>query len=204
MSECFPCDRSKARLSSCRVYLRLCVDVLLSRLCTIVASPPRLQGLGGDKDDDCRRPPTRQSAENGDSGNRVPCVSVHFSSNAMKSPSSSQAFRSHMRALSRQRRDTPRLTLYLSSSNVKKADAWHKHSCACEILQPQRVPTCDTIRNESHAFAVDLPWEPSRRWFILITHSQYGYASPVRDQRSYIVFLPKQLSRSPENSIIGF
>lgn len=52
-------------VSSCRVCLRLCVDVLLSRLCTIVASPPRLQGLGGDKDDDCYRPPTRQSAEHG-------------------------------------------------------------------------------------------------------------------------------------------
>lgn len=58
--------------------------------------------------------------------------------------SSSLPFLSHMRALSQQRRDTRHTTtdisqdntLYLSRSNMKKADAWHKHSCACKALQP--------------------------------------------------------------------
>lgn len=57
----------------------------------------------------------------------------------------------HTCARPQQRRDTRHATaddsqdnpLYRSRSNMKKADAWHKHSCAPEILQPQRVPTCD-------------------------------------------------------------
>lgn len=48
--------------SSCRAHLWLCADIVLSLLCTTVASPPQRQGLGEDKDDYCCRPPTRYSA----------------------------------------------------------------------------------------------------------------------------------------------